>query len=543
MGNAVAVILATMFALVAAYVAAPRTNDMTEDPHLFATGAACMSCHNQLVSPSGQDISIGTDWRASMMANSARDPYWQATVRRETMDHPTEAARIEDECAACHMPMSRFEANAAGELGKVFAHLPSGMKEERENLLAVDGVSCTVCHQITSEGFGIDSSFTGGFDIDTEVPLGSRVVYGPYEVESGLRTLMHSASGFRQEESLHIQKSELCATCHTLITTALGPGGEEIGYLPEQVPYLEWRHSDFQAERTCQSCHMPVVEGHSAISSVLGKQRADVSRHIFRGGNFFMLRMLNRYRSELGVSAFPNELEASALSTEAHLQSDAARIEIANVERTASKLAIDLHVENLAGHKLPTGYPSRRSWIHLAVTDSDGRLVFESGRLESSGRIKGNDNDEDPTLFERHYDEISDPGDVQIYESVLADAHGKITTGLLSAVGFVKDNRLLPRGFDKTTAGDSIAVYGAARNDSDFLGAGDSVRYVIDIPDGSGPLHLQAGLWFQPIGYRWAQNLKVYDAPETKRFVGYFDSMADVSALELARDEADLPEL
>ena len=30
----------------------------------------------------GEDISIGFAWRASMMANSSRDPYWQAGVRR-----------------------------------------------------------------------------------------------------------------------------------------------------------------------------------------------------------------------------------------------------------------------------------------------------------------------------------------------------------------------------------------------------------------------------------------------------------------------------
>ena len=28
-----------------------------------------------------------------MMANAARDPYWQATVRRETIDHPRHEQR------------------------------------------------------------------------------------------------------------------------------------------------------------------------------------------------------------------------------------------------------------------------------------------------------------------------------------------------------------------------------------------------------------------------------------------------------------------
>ena len=527
-------------AAVAVFLQTPGST--RNDPHLFSTGDSCFSCHNQLVAPSGEDVSIGTDWRASMMANSARDPYWQATVRREVMDHPESAAEIEDKCAACHMPMSRFEAKATGELGKVFAHLPAGGSGSRADELAMDGVSCTICHQITGDSFGDVSSFSAGFAVDTELPLGSRAVYGPYEVESGLRTLMHSASGFRQEESLHIQKSELCATCHTLVTDALGPGGEVIGQLPEQVPYLEWRHSSFAYEHSCQSCHMPVIDGETAISSVLGKQRTEVSRHVFRGGNFFMLRMLNRYRDELGVAAYPKELEISALRTEAHLKVSSARVKVVRAERSGDRLVIDVSIENLAGHKLPTGYPSRRTWINLTVEDSEGRTVFESGRLQADGRIVGNDNDDDGGRFEPHYDEISSPDQVQIYESVMADTQGQVTTGLLSATGFIKDNRLLPLGFDKAAAGDSIAVRGAALADPDFAGGSDSVRYVVDLARFNGTLVVRAGLWYQPIGFRWAHNLEDYDAPETHRFVGYYESMADDSGLELAHDEQIVPD-
>ena len=85
---------------------------------LFTTSHSCLACHNGLITPTGEDVSIGFDWRASMMANSARDPYWQASVRRETMDHPAAAAAIEDECSKCHMPMARYQASAAGGFGK-----------------------------------------------------------------------------------------------------------------------------------------------------------------------------------------------------------------------------------------------------------------------------------------------------------------------------------------------------------------------------------------------------------------------------------------
>ena len=544
-GKSVSALLATTTGLVVAYILSPPNSDLDHSGNaaeLFRMGTACFSCHNNLVSPSGEDISIGSDWRASMMANSARDPYWQAAVRREIIDHPSAAARIEDECAACHMPMSRFEASAAGHLGKVFAHLPVGEKEERADLLAADGVSCTICHQITAEGFGDESSFTAGFEVDTETPLGDRTVYGPYEVDSGLRTIMHSASGFRQEESLHIQKSELCATCHTLITEAIGPGGEVAGHLPEQVPYLEWLHSAFSTERSCQSCHMPVVEGQTAISSVLGTPRTEVSRHVFQGGNFFMLRMLNRYRDELGVEALPNELEASAIRTENHLKSSSARLSVVRADRVRNRLDVAIRIDNLAGHKLPTGYPSRRSWIHFTVRDSSGELLFESGRLEAHGGIAGNDNDDDPARFEPHYDEITHPDEVQIYESVMVDLQDRITTGLLSAVNFIKDNRLLPRGFDKAIADDAIAVRGAANTDPNFSGGFDIVRYDVDVTGRSGPFAVRAELWYQPIAYRWANNLSAYDTPETNRFVGYFESMSDASGIELASTEVVVPD-
>ena len=80
----------------------------------FQTSDRCLACHNGIVTPSGEDISIGFAWRSSMMANSSRDPYWQGSVRRESIDHPESVAAIEDECSVCHMPITRFEAKVDG---------------------------------------------------------------------------------------------------------------------------------------------------------------------------------------------------------------------------------------------------------------------------------------------------------------------------------------------------------------------------------------------------------------------------------------------
>ena len=52
-----------------------------------------------------------------------------------------------------------------------------------------------------------------------------------------------------------------------------------------------------------------------------------------------------------------------------------------------------------------------------------------------------------------------------MYESVMRDVNGDVTTGLLRGTEYIKDNRLLPRGFNKATAMPDIAVRGAAQQD------------------------------------------------------------------------------
>ena len=533
--NRAAACLAAALACAAspAFPAAGSAQEPAPAGRFFQTADRCMACHNGLVTRSGEDVSIGFDWRASMMANSARDPYWQAAVRREIIDHPRASAAIQDECSKCHMPMMRFEAHANGGAGSVVAHLPPGAAGPTQPL-AADGVSCTVCHQIQADGLGTRESFVGGFTIDT-MTTWPRALFGPFHVDSGRTTLMRSAARFQPTQATHVQQSELCATCHTLYTHALGPNGDVIGELPEQVPFLEWQHSAYVNEQSCQSCHMPVVRDSVAVTGVLGQPRADVSRHVFRGGNFFMLRMLNRYRADLGVVALPQELEAAASRTVQHLQTAAARVAIDDVATENGRLRARVTVQNLAGHKLPTAYPSRRAWLHVTVRDAAGAVVFESGSLTPEGRIVGNDNDDDAARFEPHHTRIERPDQVQIYESIMAGPSGAVTTGLLTAVRFVKDNRVLPRGFEKTTAHEDIAVHGDALSDADFRDGSDTIEYVVNVRDARGPFRVEAELWYQPIAFRWAHNLAPYDAHETRRFVSYYTSMSETSAVVLAR--------
>jgi hypothetical protein len=193
-------------------------------------------------------------------------------------------------------------------------------------------------------------------------------------------------------------------------------------------------------------------------------------------------------------------------------------------------------VTNLAGHKLPTGYPSRRAWLDVAVRDAAGRVIFESGALQPDGSISGNDNDADASRVEPHYALIQRSDQVQVYESMMADPQGRPTTGLLTAVRFAKDNRLLPDGFDRAAAGASAGVVGVDQ-DADFTGGSDRVRYEVPVGPAAGAYTVEVRLWYQPIGFRWAQNLAAYDAAETRRFSEWYRAMAGSSAVVLASAE------
>ena len=516
---------------------------------LFTTSLHCMACHSNVQAPNGQDISIGWNWRATMMANSARDPYWQAGIRRETMDHPQAKAAIEDTCTTCHMPMQRFQAHAEGSQGEAFRyfdsiHDGSAMIEPEAILadaaypkatLAADGVSCTVCHQIRPDNFGEESSFDGGFIVDTQKKDEEREIFGPFDVDMGRTRVMHSSVGFTPTKADHLQRAELCAGCHTLLTHAIDDKNNPAGNLPEQVPYQEWLHSDYAKTNTCQSCHMPVVEGDAPITSTLGKTHPDVRRHVFVGGNAFILRILKDHGNELGVIAPPEELEASAARTEQQLANTTAAVEIKNARIAGGRLDFDVTATNKAGHKLPTAYPSRRVWLHVTVKDARGAVVFESGAPRADGSIVGNDNDADATKFEPHYTRITSADQVQIYESVMGDFAGRVTTGLLYGSHYLKDNRLLPKGFDKTTADNLVAVTADALQDPNFTAGSDSLTYSVAVANAAGPFTVTAELDYQAVGFRWAQNLRNYDAPEPKRFVGYFEQAASQSTKLLAR--------
>ena len=342
-----------------------------------------------------------------------------------------------------------------------------------------------------------------------------------------------STAGFVPQQAAHIRDAGLCGSCHTLYTTARGPGGKAIGELPEQMPFLEWEHSDYRTTETCQQCHMPEVAEPVPVTALYGPKRDGMHRHVFVGGNFLPPQLLDEHRKDLDTAAPSDQLQDAAQRTQQFLRTQSARLDLLDIQGSGDRLSFVVKVQNLTGHKLPTAYPSRRAWLHVIVRDNSGRIVFESGALNPDGSITGNDNDADPLRYEPHYPEITSPEQVEIFEDILEDSQGRVTTGLLSGVAYLKDNRILPAGFDKQTAVHDIAVIGAAHDDTNFTGGSAGIRYAINSA-GVGPHRITAELWYQPIGFRWAHNLKPYKAVEPQRFVSYYNADSRKTAIILA---------
>ena len=365
--------------------------------------------------------------------------------------------------------------------------------------------------------FGKEESFSGGYVIDAETPKPDRTIFGPFK-EPAMALIMKNHVGYMPEFGEHVEKSELCAICHTLYTPYLDSNGNVAGVFPEQTAYLELLHSN--VNKSCQDCHMPKTDGVRISSRPMNPkmipERSPFGKHHFTGGNVPILQALGCYT---GAERTMEQLKS------------AATIAIESAAKKGDEIEIVVKVENKAGHKFPTGFPSRRAWIHLKVVDEDGNVVFESGK-PSNGCISGCDSDEGKG-YEQHYDVITRSDEVQVYESVMVDTEGNVTYTLLKGARYIKDNRLLPYGFDKTTAGKDIAVYGKAAEDENFAGESDIVTYKIDV-SGSGSYRVYAELLYQPVSYPFIADLQKDNTEYVKKFLSAFAGLEKIITVSSA---------
>ncbi len=490
---------------------------------LFAGSGVCARCHEGLFEKNNIDVSPVTLWRSTMMANAAKDPLWRAKVSREVSEFPDLQAAIEEKCIKCHSPVLYKQS--------VFDKQSYSIADLANDSLTRDGDTCTACHQILPDNFSLKDSFSGDFMIwRDDPPQALRTIFGPY-LNPFANPMVNSVNytpvfAYPSTQNFTINDSEHCATCHNLFTNYVLQNGElSEDKFPEQTPYYEWQNSIYPSspDTTCQGCHMPQKVDPIRISTVAVGQtrpRQPFWYHHFVGGNRLMATVLKDNIDQLGVTATAVHFDTTLANTTEMLQNQTIELAVGNVSVSGSSLNMDVTLTNKAGHKLPTGIPLRRVWIHLkVVSNNSGGVIFESGGWDASGNILNLD----PNLeFEPHHDTITAENQVQIYEGVMKDDWENVTRLLLRAKDFKKDNRLPPKGFSINHADYKyIKIIGAATNDEDFNAASsgaDKVHYQIPISGSGHSFTVDVEVCYQTVTPGEVDHLNDYNTQETVLF-------------------------
>jgi hypothetical protein len=529
------------------------------DSERFTTSGTCAQCHSQsegaqaMRDSKGKGIAPYDLWQSTMMANAARDPLWRAVVSMEVAATPSLAKQIQAKCLRCHSPMASVEARAL----KIDLSLKDLYGDTPEAQLALDGVSCTVCHQIQPKNLGKPESYGGHYEIAK-----GHVIFGPHKDPVAMPMVRHS--GFTPQHGTHMVESALCATCHTLFTDAVDAQGKPTGHrLPEQTPYLEWRNSLMSTEakpknpmgRSCQSCHMPTGEGRTPLKTMIARAphggdfqldaRSPFGRHILVGGNTLIPAILRDNAQELRPRASKAAFNATIAAARHQLRSSVARLSL-EARRQDRKLTASVKITTFVGHKFPTGHPSRRAWLRLQVLDAKGRVLFVSGAhdararlVDGAGKLLAAEKPGGPS--HPHRQVIRGDSEVAVYESQMADAAGKPTYLLMRGATYLKDNRFLPMGWKADHPDAKHTAPQGVKGDSDFRAGGDTVVYEVTLPEGTpSNVVVKAELLYQVLGARYAAELFTFDTPEIRAFRRYY-AKADKSPVLVAESKKTLP--
>ncbi|HKD80444.1 MAG TPA: hypothetical protein VKH81_12175 [Candidatus Angelobacter sp.] len=561
----------------------PKSLDPDTSPQ-FVTSAQCLACHGGLSNsgfgPSmvilpDMNVSPYGEWRWSPMGLAGRDPVFYSQLDSELAflkSQPQNQQKVIDTCMGCH-----------GVMGKrAFAHdypnLPfkvnfvydtdQSTDAFRYGGLARDGISCMVCHQMapptdSSLSYFLAKKINGQFDLTPNDELN-----GPFKDNVVTTYPMDTAMGIKPKYNAYIQSPQMCGSCHTIVLPVFDspqPNTVEV----EQATYVEWLNSQYRNEygsvgttpKTCQECHMPTgyvnkkqnidvfqiktrmaavqdltlpQTEHLATPDQINVRYRDEGyrRHELLGANGFLQEMFlqpvneNGNNDVLGVrtkdymTGFTTDLDKAVDNVVQQVQNISATVGIYSLHAQGDRLSVQVIVNNLAGHRFPSGVGFRRAFLQFEAFNNGARF-FVSGNTNDMGQIVDSSGNVLPTesfangQYQPHFSQanpITRSDQVQIYEELTEDANHQITTSFTRRDHVIKDNRLLPAGWSPTGPPDlkipefylqaTLPEGDAAKDPIYTSGKGQSiVRYEIAIPQGVSldTLTVRASLYLQTL--------------------------------------------
>ena len=343
-------------------------------PELLANSASCgtSNCHEQILA----------EWEPSAHRFSAMNPPFQEVQRRFAEEREPAETRY---CAGCHDPISLF----------------AGAKDLHAQSLSAPGVdeglSCVVCHAISlvDERGNADYVLTPPRKYIGENGTGFSKFVSDFLIRAYPR--QHLADYDRNL----LRTPEYCGACHKqFIPEALN----RFGFVEGQNQYDEWKnghwHSDDpEVDLSCTDCHMRLVAG----STDPGRgEEGEVHRtgedeahrhHGFIATNNFMPAVLKLPHWEEQVRLTDEWMRGETVVPE--IANRWPEGPVASLRLVAPREALPgdqievraLVTNRKAGHNFITGpLDFVRSWIHMKVEDSDGRVIAEWGSINPATR-------------------------------------------------------------------------------------------------------------------------------------------------------------
>lgn len=458
----------------------------------FSDADGCGNCHGGGFR--GDTTYLPTDtWAGTMMGNAARDPVFFAALTVANQDAPG----VGTYCLRCHSPIGFVKGHAAQPDGSLF------------DAIDKQGVGCETCHRAKQ------SALPEGPYLYSDAQLVYDEVtakHGPYPTCD--MSDPNSACSPAHETVLDtgLASSRFCGQCHQVTNPDVhlrDATGADTGLeFPLDTTYEEWEKSAFgtvgdPSFASCADCHMPKKIGMWPVTKLpFSPERTDPREHAFVGGNHWGIQAVMEANPDR-VAAYPAAFDLALQRT---LDNLAASVKVTMMGAPASlkpgdSFEITVHVENLTGHKFPTGYAeSRRAWIAVGFSDGAQMETALAGAYDmATGHIQAS-----PATHVYRAQHGKWDGAAGQPEEHLA-LHDMI----------ISDTRIPPKGFGATATTTPTAEidFGDGQGGYNHF---DEMKFTLAAPAGAGEMTLWARVYYQSMTREYIEFLKNENTTDAK---------------------------
>lgn len=305
------------------------------------------------------------EWSASMHAYSMKDPVFIAMNKRGQEETKGELGEF---CVKCHAPMAVHE--------KAFANGDYADLDQVPDHLR--GVTCYFCHNVEDVG---KDHFNNPLVLadDTKMRGG---------IEDPVQPTAHIAAFSPHFDRNDLKSSELCGSCHDIVTPAPASVHLERTYSEYQMSFFANAPAD-RGRDTCAGCHMHGVTGVAANYEGVGNRQ--VHEHLWAG-------------VDVALDDFPHRDAMNAAVASCALPS--ASISFFDIQPTdfvPGEFSVEVTLETSAGHAQPSGAAQdRRMWLELTALDASDKVIYQSGNIADDEVEEKPEDDpkHDPSLWQ-----------------------------------------------------------------------------------------------------------------------------------------------